>query len=113
MPDDGQFAVLPRLGIAPTVHQVVREALTAAVARAEAASPGPWPRSTPGAAGPHRCAGSDGGSRAWSGRTSTPPTCRSPYLDEFAVVDLCGPRDAFAPGTFDIVLSSFTARAFR
>jgi SAM-dependent methyltransferase len=31
-----------------------------------------------------------------------------PHLDEFRLVDLCGPRDAFPPGTFDVVLSSFT-----
>lgn len=31
-----------------------------------------------------------------------------PYLDEFAVVDVCGGADAFPPATFDIVLSSFT-----
>ena len=40
------------------------------------------------------------------------PDVPVPYLDEFAVVDLCGPSEAFAPGTFDIVLSSFTLEHF-
>ncbi len=112
MPDDGRFAVLPRLGISPTVHEVVREALTAAVARAESASPG-------------AVAALDAG----CGRTSSlrrfrrrivrlvgadihAPEVPVPYLDEFAVVDLCGPAEAFGPGTFDIVLSSFTLEHF-
>ena len=112
MPDDGRFAVLPRLGITPTVHEVVREALTAAVARAESASPG-------------AVAALDAG----CGRTSSlrrfrrrivrlvgadihAPDVPVPYLDEFAVVDLCGPSGAFDAGTFDIVLSSFTLEHF-
>jgi SAM-dependent methyltransferase len=30
-----------------------------------------------------------------------------PYLDEFLRLDMCVPSDAFAPGTFDLVLSRF------
>ena len=112
MSENGRFAVLPRLGIAPTVHQLVREALTSAVARAETASPG-------------SVAALDAG----CGRTSSlrrfrrriarlvgadihAPTVSVPYLDEFAIVDLCGPADAFPPGSFDIALSTFTLEHF-
>ncbi|HEY5487709.1 MAG TPA: class I SAM-dependent methyltransferase [Candidatus Limnocylindrales bacterium] len=35
-----------------------------------------------------------------------------PYLDEFAVVDVCTNEDAFAPATFDVALSSFTVEHF-
>jgi len=35
-----------------------------------------------------------------------------PHLDEFREVDLCGPADAFAPGSFDVILSSFTLERF-
>jgi SAM-dependent methyltransferase len=35
-----------------------------------------------------------------------------PHLDEFAIVDLCGPASAFPEGTFDIVLSNFTLEHF-
>lgn len=35
-----------------------------------------------------------------------------PYLDEFAVVDVCADADAFPSATFDIVLSSFTVEHF-
>lgn len=34
------------------------------------------------------------------------------HLDEFATVDLCGEPEAFAPGTFDVILSSFTVEHF-
>ena len=35
-----------------------------------------------------------------------------PHLDEFATVDLCTDADAFPPGTFDVILSSFTVEHF-
>jgi SAM-dependent methyltransferase len=35
-----------------------------------------------------------------------------PYLDEFAVVDVCTDTDAFSPATFDLALSSFTVEHF-
>jgi SAM-dependent methyltransferase len=40
------------------------------------------------------------------------PETPLPHLDEFAVVDLCGPSDVFEPGSFDVVLSSFTLEHF-
>ncbi|MFL5679145.1 MAG: class I SAM-dependent methyltransferase [Chloroflexota bacterium] len=35
-----------------------------------------------------------------------------PHLDDFVVADLCRDTDAFAPGSFDVVLSSFTIEHF-
>ena len=112
MAQQGRFAVLPRLGIAPTVHQVVRAELASAVARAESTSPG-----------------SVSALDAGCGRTSSlrrfrrriarlvgadihAPDVPVPYLDEFATVDLCGRTDAFAPRSFDIALSTFTLEHF-
>ena len=40
------------------------------------------------------------------------PSLPLPHLDEFVIVDLCGPVDAFAVGTFDVVLSNFTLEHF-
>ena len=40
------------------------------------------------------------------------PATPLPYLDEFATVDLCVDRQAFEPGTFDLVLSNFTIEHF-
>lgn len=112
MSDEGRFAVLPRLGIAPTVHELVREALTSAVARAEAASPDSVAALDAGC-------GKTSSLRRFRGRIARlvgadihAPTVPVPYLDEFAIVDLCGPADAFPPGSFDIVLSTFTLEHF-
>ena len=41
-----------------------------------------------------------------------PPHEPLPWLDRFAVVDVCRDETAFAPGTFDTVLSSFTLEHF-
>lgn len=41
------------------------------------------------------------------------PSAPLPHLDEFAIVDLCGAPDGFAPGSFDVVLSSFTLEHFQ
>ena len=40
------------------------------------------------------------------------PSAPLPHLDEFAIVDLCGPGTAFPDGSFDLVLSSFTLEHF-
>ena len=40
------------------------------------------------------------------------PSVLLPHLDSFEIVDLCGTETAFPPGTFDLVLSSFTLEHF-
>ncbi len=41
-----------------------------------------------------------------------PPSGAMADLDEFSTVDVCRDRDAFAAGSFDVVLSSFTVEHF-
>ena len=111
MPSKRREAIIERLGVTPPVATLVRSALDEAITDAEvrvdgrAAGHGPRRRLRARLAAPRR---SDRGSGGWSGPTSTRLVEPLPHLDEFAVVDLCGPSDAFAPGTFDLVLSSFT-----
>jgi SAM-dependent methyltransferase len=108
----GRFALLPRLGIGPTVGSLVNEALDRAIGAAETRSPGAVSALDAGCG------------RVSALRTFRPrierlvgadvhqPAAPLPHLDEFAIVDLCGPADAFADASFDLVLSSFTLEHF-
>lgn len=110
--EPGRFALLPRLGIHPTVGSLVHEALDRGIAAAETRSPG-------------TVAVLDAGcGRVSALRTFRPriarlvgadihePTAPLPHLDEFAIVDLCADGAAFPDGTFELVLSSFTLEHF-
>jgi len=112
-------ATLRRLGIVPSVPELVRAALDDAVGRAETV------RAAEGALPPAVVvldAGCGRNSalarhRARIGRfvgvdIHAPTPGALPYLDEFATVDLCASADAFPPATFDVVLSSFTVEHF-
>jgi SAM-dependent methyltransferase len=116
---DRREATLRRLGIVPSVADLLRVALDDALGRAEAA------RGREGAARPAVVvldAGCGRNSalarhRARIGRfvgvdIHAPAPGALPYLDEFATVDLCATSNAFPPATFDVVLSSFTVEHF-
>jgi len=109
-------AILTRCGIVPSVGMRLNAALAEAVERGVAAAP----------------AGSNGLTvlDAGCGRSSAleafrpriarfvgidihePAPGSMPYLDDFAVVDVCAANDAFPAGTFDVALSSFTVEHF-
>lgn len=112
MTEAGRFALLPRLGIEPSVGSLVHEALDRAVTAAEARSDGD-------------VAALDAGcGRVSALRSFRPrigrlvgadvhvPVVPLPHLDEFAIVDLCRSPDGFAAASFDVVLSSFTLEHF-
>lgn len=105
-----------RLGIVPPVATLVAAALDEAIAAAEARA---------GATPDRDVAALDAGCgrvsqlRAFRGRVDRlvgadihAPTTPLPHLDAFAVADLCRDGDAFAPGSFDVILSSFTLEHF-
>ncbi len=103
----GRFAILPRLGIAPSVADVVRGMLDEAIG-------------TGGAAALDAGCGRVSALRPFRSRIARfvgadlhePIPGSLPHLDEFRVVDLCADADAFAAGSFDVILSSFTVEHF-
>ena len=112
MTEAGRFALLSRLGIDPPVGALVHRALEAEIAGAELRTPG-------------EVAALDAGcGRVSALRTFRPrigrligadihaPESPLPHLDDFAIVDVCREPDGFAPGAFDLVLSSFTLEHF-
>lgn len=108
----GRFALLPRLGIEPTVGSLVHEALDRAIGSAELNSPGAVAALDAGC-------GRVSALRAFRPRIARlvgadihQPSVPLPHLDTFEMVDLCGPGSAFAAGSFDLVLSSFTLEHF-
>jgi SAM-dependent methyltransferase len=108
-------AIIERLGVTPPVATLVRSALDGAIADAEARRNGSGRPVTALDAGCGRV------SQLLAfrprigrlvGADIHEPEKPLPHLDEFAVVDVCGPADAFEPGTFDLILSSFTLEHF-
>ncbi len=115
MPSKRREAIIERLGITPPVATLVRRALDDAIRHAEARVDGTGRPVTVLDAGCGRVS-QLGAFRPRIGRLVGAdihtPAEPLPHLDEFAVVDLCGSSDAFEPGTFDLILSSFTLEHF-
>lgn len=114
MTEPRRFAVLPALGLRPSVAEVVRARLDEAFARAEAGRPAPAVEALDAGCGrvsaliryrsrTRRLVGTD---------LHRPPAGALPFLDDFVPADLCADGDAFPPATFDVALSSFTAEHF-
>jgi len=115
VPATRREAIIERFGVTPDVSTLVRGALRAAIADAEAGA----------ATTERRVAALDAGCghvsqlrpfRARIGRLVGAdihaPTAPLAEFDEFAEVDLCREGAAFASATFDVILSSFTLEHF-
>jgi SAM-dependent methyltransferase len=108
--------ILARCGILPAVGTELRAALDAAVIHAEATAP----KGSKGLTVLDAGCGRSSALEPFKSRIGRfvgidihePTPGSMPYLDEFAVVDVCSNPGAFAPGTFDIALSSFTVEHF-
>ena len=103
-------AIIERLGVTPPVATVVRSALDEAISGAEARVDGSRAVTALDAG-----CGRISQLRPFRKRIGRlvgvdihAPVEPLPHLDEFILVDLCGPADAFPAGSFDVVLSSFT-----
>jgi SAM-dependent methyltransferase len=110
--EPGRFALLPRLGIDPSVGSLVHEALERAVTAAEVRSPGAVSALDAGCGRVSALRGFRPRIARLVGADIHLPGAPLPDLDEFVVADLCGDDAVFQPGTFDLVLSSFTLEHF-
>jgi SAM-dependent methyltransferase len=115
VPSKRREAIIERLGVTPPVATLVRAALDEAISDAETRFAGGGRPVTVLDAGCGRVS-QLGAFRPRIGRLVGAdihaPDEPLPHLDEFAIVDLCGTSDAFEPGTFDLILSSFTLEHF-
>jgi SAM-dependent methyltransferase len=108
--------ILRRCGIVPSANYELDQALKAAVDRAVATAPKGGKGLTVLDAG---CGKSSALQpyKAKIGRfvgidIHEPAPGAMPYLDDFAIVDVCSNAGAFPAGTFDVALSSFTVEHF-
>ena len=107
-----RYALLPRLGISPTVQALVQDALEEAVTVAEARSPGAVTALDAGCGRVSALHQYRGRIARLVGADIHEPSVPLPHLDEFEVVDLCAVADGFPDGTFDVILSNFTLEHF-
>ncbi len=112
MTDAGRFALLPRLGIEPTVQSIVHDALDAAIGAAEMRSPGSVTVLDAGCGRVSALRGFRGRIARLVGVDIHAPAAPLPHLDAFEIVDLCGTANGFPDASFDVVLSSFTLEHF-
>jgi SAM-dependent methyltransferase len=108
--------ILAACGIVPSVNAELQAALAAAVERSVAAAP----KDSKGLTVLDAGCGRSSALEPYRSKIARfvgidihePAPGSMPYLDDFAVVDVCGDGSAFAPGTFDVALSSFTVEHF-
>ena len=107
-----RLKILPRLGIAPSVSELVRAELTTAIdvaaRRSEAVAVLDAGCGRMSALRPFR----DRIERFVGADLHPVEHGSLPFLDEFVVADLCRDANSFPESTFDIVLSSFTIEHF-
>jgi SAM-dependent methyltransferase len=119
MTERRRFAILDRLGLRPTVTDVVRDRLDGAFAALEPVRAGDGAN---GAAVDALDAGCGRISALTRYRPRIrhlvgadlhrPPPGALPHLDAFLELDLCAANPSIEEGSFDVVLSSFTAEHF-
>jgi SAM-dependent methyltransferase len=107
-----RYALLPRLGIEPTVSERVRATLDAALREAERRSPGAVAVLDAGCGRKSPLIPFRNRIDRLVGVDLHAPEPPLPYLDEFATVDLCQPAQSFPDNTFDLILSNFTLEHF-
>jgi SAM-dependent methyltransferase len=108
-----RIALLARLGIRPSVHDVVRDALDRAISRLER-EPGREIHVLDAGCGRKSVIG--GFRRRLTrvvGADIHAPAATPTFLDAFVHADVCGSVDTFERASFDIVLSTFTLEHFR
>jgi len=108
-----RHAALRKLGIEPpTIGDLARAALDDAIGEAERRSPGAVSALDAGCGRKSYLVPFRRRVARMVGVDLHVPDPPMPHLDEFAVVDLCGPGSAFPDATFDVVLSNFTLEHF-
>ncbi len=107
-----RFELLAHLGIEPTISSRIRVALDAAIDEAERRAPGSVAVLDAGCGRKSPLVPFRGRIDRFVGADMHAPDPPLPYLDEFAVVDLCGEDGPFADDTFDVILSNFTLEHF-
>lgn len=105
-------AVLRRLGVQPSIGLLVHRALAAAIDEAELRSPGAVEVLDAGCGRKSPLVPFRGRIHRLVGVDIHAPADPPSYLDAFATVDLCRDADAFADGSFDVILSNFTLEHF-
>lgn len=120
MSEPARFAVLPRLGLAPSTAEIVRARLDDAFAAVEESAGHAGDQTLPVVDALDAGCGRLSALARYRARIRRfvgadlhePPPGALPHLDAFVAVDLCGPASSFEPAAFDVALSSFTAEHF-
>ena len=107
-----RYELLDRLGVRPTIAARLQAALGPAIAAAEQPADSDVRVLDAGCGRTSPLARYRARIDRFVGVDIHAPPVPLPYLDEFAIVDLCGLGEAFPEGSFDLVLSNFTLEHF-